>query len=93
MGVPIWIDNQPQIAHAKTTVIDGAVTLMGSYNWTPPTRGLAAELYGCPDKARATPLASFNASGAIAESLMLMGHHHPDRRRMGHHPDRRLMRR
>jgi phosphatidylserine/phosphatidylglycerophosphate/cardiolipin synthase-like enzyme len=32
--VPVWIDDQPRIAHAKTMVIDGAVTLMGSYNWT-----------------------------------------------------------
>jgi phosphatidylserine/phosphatidylglycerophosphate/cardiolipin synthase-like enzyme len=28
-GVPIWIDDQARIAHAKTMVIDGAVTLMG----------------------------------------------------------------
>ena len=34
VGVPIWIDAQPRIAHAKTMVIDGAVTLMGSFNWT-----------------------------------------------------------
>ena len=33
-GVPIWIDGQARIAHAKTMVIDEAVTLMGSYNWT-----------------------------------------------------------
>jgi phosphatidylserine/phosphatidylglycerophosphate/cardiolipin synthase-like enzyme len=33
-GIPIWIDDQPRIAHAKTMVIDGTVTLMGSYNWT-----------------------------------------------------------
>jgi phosphatidylserine/phosphatidylglycerophosphate/cardiolipin synthase-like enzyme len=33
-GVPIWIDDQTRIAHAKTMVIDGAVTLMGSMNWT-----------------------------------------------------------
>ena len=33
-GVPIWINDQPRVAHAKTMVIDGAVTLMGSYNWT-----------------------------------------------------------
>jgi phosphatidylserine/phosphatidylglycerophosphate/cardiolipin synthase-like enzyme len=33
-GVPIWIDDQARIAHAKTVVIDGAVTLMGSMNWT-----------------------------------------------------------
>jgi len=33
-GTPIWIDAQARIAHAKTMVIDGAVTLMGSMNWT-----------------------------------------------------------
>jgi phosphatidylserine/phosphatidylglycerophosphate/cardiolipin synthase-like enzyme len=38
-GVPIWIDDHARIAHAKTMVIDGAVTLTGSYNWT---RGAAA---------------------------------------------------
>jgi phosphatidylserine/phosphatidylglycerophosphate/cardiolipin synthase-like enzyme len=33
-GVPIWIDAQARIAHAKTMVIDDAVTLTGSMNWT-----------------------------------------------------------
>ena len=33
-GVPIWIDDQARTAHAKTMVIDGAVTLTGSMNWT-----------------------------------------------------------
>ena len=33
-GVPVWIDRRARIAHVKTMVIDGAVTLMGSYNWT-----------------------------------------------------------
>jgi phosphatidylserine/phosphatidylglycerophosphate/cardiolipin synthase-like enzyme len=33
-GVPIWIDDQARIAHAKTMVIDGDATLMGSMNWT-----------------------------------------------------------
>jgi phosphatidylserine/phosphatidylglycerophosphate/cardiolipin synthase-like enzyme len=33
-GVPIWIDREARIAHAKTMVIDGAVTLIGSMNWT-----------------------------------------------------------
>jgi len=33
-GVPIWIDAEARIAHAKTMVIDGAVTLTGSMNWT-----------------------------------------------------------
>jgi phosphatidylserine/phosphatidylglycerophosphate/cardiolipin synthase-like enzyme len=31
-GVPVWIDDQPRVAHARAMVIDGAVTLMGSYN-------------------------------------------------------------
>ncbi len=33
-GTPIWIDHAVPIAHAKVMVIDGALTLMGSYNWT-----------------------------------------------------------
>jgi phosphatidylserine/phosphatidylglycerophosphate/cardiolipin synthase-like enzyme len=33
-GTPIWIDRAVPIAHAKTMVIDDALTLMGSYNWT-----------------------------------------------------------
>ena len=33
-GAPIWIDDDVPIAHAKTMVIDGTLTLMGSYNWT-----------------------------------------------------------
>jgi phosphatidylserine/phosphatidylglycerophosphate/cardiolipin synthase-like enzyme len=33
-GVQIWIDAQARIAHAKTMVIDNAVTLTGSTNWT-----------------------------------------------------------
>jgi phosphatidylserine/phosphatidylglycerophosphate/cardiolipin synthase-like enzyme len=31
-GVPIWIDAEARIAHAKTMAIDEAVTLTGSYN-------------------------------------------------------------
>jgi phosphatidylserine/phosphatidylglycerophosphate/cardiolipin synthase-like enzyme len=38
-GVPVWIDHVARIAHAKTMVIDGNVTLSGSYNWT---RGASA---------------------------------------------------
>ena len=33
-GTPIWIDHMVPIAHAKTMIIDDALTLMGSYNWT-----------------------------------------------------------
>jgi phosphatidylserine/phosphatidylglycerophosphate/cardiolipin synthase-like enzyme len=30
----MWIDDQAWIAHENAMVIDGAVTLQGSYNWT-----------------------------------------------------------
>jgi phosphatidylserine/phosphatidylglycerophosphate/cardiolipin synthase-like enzyme len=33
-GVPIWIDKHVKIAHAKVFVIDGRVTLAGSFNWS-----------------------------------------------------------
>jgi phosphatidylserine/phosphatidylglycerophosphate/cardiolipin synthase-like enzyme len=33
-GVPIWIDRGVRIAHSKSMVIDGKVTLTGSMNWT-----------------------------------------------------------
>ena len=32
--MPVWIDRGVRIAHAKAMVIDDAVTLMGSTNWT-----------------------------------------------------------
>jgi phospholipase D len=32
--IPIWIDHSVRIAHAKSMVIDGKVTLTGSMNWT-----------------------------------------------------------
>ena len=38
-GVPVWIDYVARIAHAKTMVIDGTMTLNGSFNWT---RGASA---------------------------------------------------
>jgi phosphatidylserine/phosphatidylglycerophosphate/cardiolipin synthase-like enzyme len=33
-GVPVWIDLSARIAHAKSMVIDGKVTLTGSMNWS-----------------------------------------------------------
>jgi phosphatidylserine/phosphatidylglycerophosphate/cardiolipin synthase-like enzyme len=33
-GVAIWIHDRSRLAHTKTMVVDGAVTLMGSYNRT-----------------------------------------------------------
>jgi hypothetical protein len=43
-GVPIWIDAQARIAHAKTMVIDGAVTLMGLDELGPRRRGKLGRL-------------------------------------------------
>jgi phosphatidylserine/phosphatidylglycerophosphate/cardiolipin synthase-like enzyme len=33
-GASVWIDRGVRIAHAKTMVIDGKVTLVGSMNWS-----------------------------------------------------------
>jgi hypothetical protein len=33
-GVPVWIDRDARVAHAKAMVIDGALTLMGWMHWT-----------------------------------------------------------
>jgi phosphatidylserine/phosphatidylglycerophosphate/cardiolipin synthase-like enzyme len=32
--VPVWIDREVRVARAKTMMIDSAVTLAGSMNWT-----------------------------------------------------------
>lgn len=34
VGVPVWIDFEPAIAHNKIIVIDGHLTIGGSYNYT-----------------------------------------------------------
>ncbi len=33
-GIPVWIDFEPAIAHNKIIVIDGHMTIGGSYNYT-----------------------------------------------------------
>ena len=33
-GILIWIDHSARIAHSKSMIIDGKVTLTGSINWT-----------------------------------------------------------
>jgi phosphatidylserine/phosphatidylglycerophosphate/cardiolipin synthase-like enzyme len=33
-GASVWIDRGVRIAHAKTMVTDGKVTLIGSMNWS-----------------------------------------------------------
>jgi phosphatidylserine/phosphatidylglycerophosphate/cardiolipin synthase-like enzyme len=33
-GASVWIDHGVRIAHSKTIVIDGKVTLVGSMNWS-----------------------------------------------------------
>jgi hypothetical protein len=51
-GVPLWVDDRARLAHAKTMVVDGTVTLMGSYNWT---RGTLGKLGGPQTSSRPQP--------------------------------------
>ena len=34
MGIPVFIDDQPAIAHNKIIIVDDSIVLTGSYNWT-----------------------------------------------------------
>jgi phosphatidylserine/phosphatidylglycerophosphate/cardiolipin synthase-like enzyme len=54
-GVSVWIDRGVRLAHAKTMVIDGRVTLMGSMNWN-------------RDAARNSENLNLVASPAVAEA-------------------------
>jgi len=42
-GGKVWLDRHHAIQHNKTMVIDGAVVLTGSYNWTASAEGRNAE--------------------------------------------------
>ncbi|GAC1040848.1 phospholipase D family nuclease [Rhizobium sp. No.120] len=42
-GVPVWIDFEPAIAHNKVIVIDGYLTIGGSYNFTAAAQKRNAE--------------------------------------------------
>lgn len=42
-GVPVWIDFEPAIAHNKIIVIDGHLTIGGSYNYTAAAQKRNAE--------------------------------------------------
>jgi len=33
-GIPVWIDDKPAIAHNKIIILDGAVVITGSFNFT-----------------------------------------------------------
>lgn len=33
-GIPVYFDKQPSYAHNKVMIIDSALTITGSYNWT-----------------------------------------------------------
>ncbi|MBB3567205.1 phospholipase D family protein [Rhizobium sp. BK491] len=43
VGVPVWIDFEPAIAHNKIIVIDGRLTIGGSYNYTAAAQKRNAE--------------------------------------------------
>lgn len=42
-GVPVWIDDEPAIAHNKLILIDGQLVIGGSYNYTPSAEWRNAE--------------------------------------------------
>lgn len=42
-GIPVWIDFEPTIAHNKVIVIDGHLTIGGSYNYTASAQKRNAE--------------------------------------------------
>jgi phosphatidylserine/phosphatidylglycerophosphate/cardiolipin synthase-like enzyme len=43
VGVPVWIDNRPAIAHNKTIIIDRRLVIGGSYNYSPSAETRNAE--------------------------------------------------
>lgn len=42
-GIPVWVDFEPAIAHNKIMVIDGRLTIGGSYNYTAAAQKRNAE--------------------------------------------------
>lgn len=42
-GIPVWIDRKPKIAHNKVMIIDGAVVLTGSFNFSTNATAANAE--------------------------------------------------
>jgi len=42
-GIPVWIDSKPAIAHNKIIVIDGHLTIGGSFNYTKAAQDRNAE--------------------------------------------------
>jgi phosphatidylserine/phosphatidylglycerophosphate/cardiolipin synthase-like enzyme len=66
--VPIWIDDRARIAHEKAMVIDKAVVLTGSYNWTRGAAGNSEDLNLISSPAVATAYAS-HWHGRLAVSV------------------------
>jgi phosphatidylserine/phosphatidylglycerophosphate/cardiolipin synthase-like enzyme len=79
-GVPVWIDHSARIAHAKTMVIDGAVTLNGSYNWT---RGAAVNSEDLNLVASAAVAQAYAAHWHDRQALSLRCDHREDWCRAG----------
>jgi len=63
-GVPVWIDDAARIAHAKTMVIDGVVTLQGSYNWTHAAAENSEDLNRSPPRPLRKSIRRIGASGS-----------------------------
>jgi len=43
LGIPVWIDYKPAIAHNKVILIDDDITLIGSYNFSEAAQNKNAE--------------------------------------------------
>lgn len=50
-GIPVWIDYRPAIAHNKVIVVDGHLTIGGSYNYTANAAKRNAENVTCSPSA------------------------------------------
>jgi phosphatidylserine/phosphatidylglycerophosphate/cardiolipin synthase-like enzyme len=42
-GIPVWVDNKVAIAHNKVMIIDGAMVITGSFNFTAAAQNRNAE--------------------------------------------------
>ena len=42
-GIPVWVDSKVAIAHNKVMIIDGAVVITGSFNFTAAAQSRNAE--------------------------------------------------
>ena len=67
-GVQVWIDDHPAIAHNKVIVVDGRITITGSYNFTKAAQERNAENLVVIDDPRVAALYTHNIQSRLAQS-------------------------